>query len=118
MYVGPLKSAYFDKYTFSGKLTLVNKKKRFLFWRQKADLSFNSRAEINSKPTERYQNEVFSTVEVKSDLIYGKAKGLWSRSPYSDEPYITTLAKGLVKSFNDPELLDLKLDIYYPKTRF
>ncbi len=49
-------------------------------------------------------------------MLYGKAKGLWTRSPYSDDPYITTLSKGLVKSFNDPELMDLKLDVYYPKT--
>lgn len=116
LYVGPLKSASINPSSFSGRLTLLNKKRRFFFWRQKADLSFVRRKDITVSPTERYQKEVFSSVEVKSDLLYGKAKGLWTRSPYSDDPYITTLSKGLVKTFKDMELLDLKLDIYYPKT--
>jgi alpha/beta superfamily hydrolase len=64
----------------------------------------------------RYQEEIFPEVVVKSDLLYGKAKGYWTNSPYSDEPYITTLSKGLIKSFDEPKLLDLKLDVYYPKT--
>ncbi|MBV5315961.1 MAG: alpha/beta hydrolase [Prolixibacteraceae bacterium] len=116
LFVGPIKSAQMDKSNFSGKLTLFNKKKRFFFWRPKADLSFVCRPEVQVTPSERYQKEIFTGVEVKSDLIYGRAKGLWTRSPYSDDPYITTLGKGLVKSFNDPEVMDLKLDIYYPKT--
>jgi hypothetical protein len=93
----------------------MNKRRRFLFWRQKVEVSLKRRPEVHFTPTERYQKEIFSNVEVKSDLVYGKARGLWTRSPYSDEPYITTLSKGLVKSFNDPELMDLKLDVYYPK---
>lgn len=116
LYVGPLKSASINPSSFSGRLTLLNKKRRFFFWRQKADLSFVRRQDLKVNPTERYQKEIFSNVEVKSDLLYGKAKGLWTRSPYSDDPYITTLSKGLVKTFKDLELLDLKLDIYYPKT--
>lgn len=115
LYVGPIKSSSINLSSFSGRLTLLNKKRRFLFWRQKADLSFVRRQDLMVSPTERYQKEVFSNIEVKSDQIYGKAKGLWTRSPYSDEPYITTLSKGLIKSFKDPEMLDLKLDIYYPK---
>gem|GEM_PF-308277 len=115
LYVGPIKTANINSSSLSGKLTLLNKKRRFFFWRQKADLSFTRRPEIKVNPTERYQKEIFSNIEVKSDQIYGKAKGLWTRSPYSDDPYITTLSKGLIKSFKDPEMLDLKLDIYYPK---
>lgn len=116
LFVGPLKSAKISSTAFEGTLSLMNKKRRFLFWRQKVDLSLIRRDEIQVNPSDRYQKEVFSNVEVKSDLLYGKAKGLWTRSPYSDDPYITTLSKGLVKSFNDPELMDLKLDVYYPKT--
>jgi len=116
LYVGPLKSSKISFSAFDGTLSLMNKRKRFLFWRQKVELSFTRRAEVQFTPTERYQKEIFPKVEVKSDLLYGKAKGLWTRSPYSDDPYITTLSKGLVKSFNDPELMDLKLDVYYPKT--
>lgn len=116
LFVGPLKSSRISSSVIEGTLSLLNKRKRFLFWRQKASLSFIRRTEVQFTPSERYQNEIFSNVEIKSDLVYGKAKGLWTRSPYSDDPYITTLSKGLVKSFNDPELMDLKLDVYYPKT--
>ncbi|HEY6915134.1 MAG TPA: alpha/beta hydrolase, partial [Paludibacter sp.] len=90
--------------------------KLFLFRRPKASLNFVRRPEIAVKPTDRYQKEIFSNIQVVSDRLYGKAKGYWTHVPYSNDPYITTLSKGLVKSFNDPELLDLKLDIYYPKT--
>jgi acetyl esterase/lipase len=116
LFVGPLKSARVSSSQLEGTLTLMNKRKRFFFWRPKAELSFIVRPQIQVTPNERYQKEIFSNIEVKSDLLYGKAKGFWTRSPYSDDPYITTLSKGLVKSFKDPELLDLKLDVYYPKT--
>lgn len=115
-YLGKMKTSKFTSIGFEGKLILLNGKRRFLFWREKVDLSFTQRPEVQLMPSKRYQEEIFPNIEVKSDLLYGKAKGYWTHSPYSDEPYITTLSKGLVKSFDDPELLDLKLDVYYPKT--
>jgi dienelactone hydrolase len=116
LYIGKMKSAKISSSSFDGVVKLMNKKRRFFFWRQKANLSFIQRPEVKPNPTDRYKKEIFSNVEVKSDLLYAKAKGLWTRSPYSDDPYIEVLGKGLVKSFNDPEIMDLKLDIYYPKT--
>lgn len=116
LYLGKMKTSKIGTSGFEGRLILLNGKRRFLFWRQKVDLSFTQRPEVQVNPSRRYLDEIFPAIEVKSDLLYGKAKGYWTHSPYSDEPYITTLSKGLIKSFNDPELLDLKLDIYYPKT--
>lgn len=118
LYLGKLKSPKISNSDFSGKLVLLNKKKLFFFWRPKANLNFVKRKEVAVITTDRYQKEIFNQVEVKSDLLYGKAKGYWTRSPYADDPYITTLGKGLVKSFGNPELLDLKLDIYYPKADY
>jgi len=116
LYLGKMKNSKISSSGFEGKLTLMNGKRIFIFWRPKVDVSFTQRTEVQVKPTKRYQDEIFPVIEVKSDLLYGKAKGYWTHSPYSNEPYITTLSKGLVKAFNDPELLDLKLDVYYPKT--
>lgn len=116
LYLGKMKTSMIRSSGFEGRLILMNGKRRFFFWRPKVDVSFTRRPEVLATPTKRYQDEIFPVIEVKSDLIYGKAKGYWTHSPYSDEPYITTLSKGLVKAFNDPELLDLKLDVYYPKT--
>ena len=116
LYLGKMKNSKISSSGIEGKLTLMNGKRIFLFWRPKVDVSFTQRTEVPVKPTRRYQDEIFPAIEVKSDLLYGKAKGYWTHSPYSNEPYITTLSKGLVKAFNDPELLDLKLDVYYPKT--
>lgn len=116
MYVGSIKSGVFSGNSFSGTIVLLNKKKKFFFWRQKAEISFQKRTELVVTPNERYRKEIFPNVEVKKDLLYGKAKGLWTSSPYSDEPYIEVLRKGLIKTFNDPTMLDLNLDIYYPKT--
>lgn len=116
LYLGKMKTSGFNSNGFGGKLVLLNGKRRFLFWRPKVDLTFSRRTELQVSPTQRYQDEIFPDIVVKSNLLYGKAKGYWINSPYSDEPYITTLSKGLIKSFNDPQLLDLKLDVYYPKT--
>jgi len=116
LYIGKMKSAKISPSAFDGVVKLMNKPRRFFFWRQKASLSFVRRPEIQPKPTERYKKEIFSNIEIRSDLIYARAKGLWTRSPYSDDPYIEVLGKGLVKSFNDPEMMNLNLDIYYPKT--
>ncbi len=115
LYVGKLKSAKITPTTIAGKLTLLNKRK-FIFWHPKVDVSFTRREEPEIITNNRYKDETFPTYEVKSDLLYGKAKGYWTSSPYSDAPYIEVLGKGLIKAFKDPELLDLKLDIYYPKT--
>jgi len=116
LYLGKLKNAEIDTSDFFGDISLLNKKRVFLFWKQKANMNFGRRAEIAAVPSDRYQKEIFANVEVKSDLLYGKAKGYWTHVPYSDDPYITTLSKGMVRSFNDPQLLDLMLDVYYPKT--
>ena len=116
LYLGKMKRAEINAEDFSATLSLLNKKRKFLFFRPKAEVSFMRRPDPVVAASERYRNEIFSNVEVKSDLLYGKAKGYWTHVPYSDDPYITTLSKGMIKAFNDPQLLDLKLDIYYPKT--
>ena len=116
LYLGKMKTSRFSPTGFEGQLTLLNGKRRFLFWRQKVYLKFSQRPQVEVPYSKRYQEEIFPNIEVKSDLVYAKAKGYWTHSPYSDEPYITTLSKGLIKSFNDRTLLDLKLDVYYPKT--
>ena len=116
LFIGPLKLATKDSTQWSGTLKLMNKKRRFLFFRSKAEFDLTVRPAVIAIPTERYQEEVFDDIEVKSDILYGKAMGYWIRSPYSDDPYVVTLGKGLIKSFKDQELLDLKLDLYYSKT--
>lgn len=115
LFVGPLKSAMQDSTRLSGTLKLMNKKKRFFFFRPKAAFDLKLRPAVDARPTERYQEEIFDNIEVKSDILYGRAKGYWTRSPYSNDPYVVTLGKGLIKSFKDQELLDLKLDLYYSK---
>ncbi|HSH20793.1 MAG TPA: alpha/beta hydrolase fold domain-containing protein, partial [Draconibacterium sp.] len=118
LFTGPLKLDSKDSTHWSGTLKLMNKKRRFLFFRPKAALSLTMRPAVNYLPTERYQEDIFDDIEVKSDILYGKAMGYWTRSPYSNQPYVVTLGKGLLKSFKDQELLDLKLDLYYSKTDF
>ena len=116
LYTGPLQSVNKDSTQWSATIKLLNKKKRFLFFRPKAALDFSLRPEVNVNPTERYKEEVFDDIEVKRDIVYGKAKGYWTRSPYSNDPYVVTLGKGLIKTFKDQELLDLTMDLYYSKT--
>jgi pimeloyl-ACP methyl ester carboxylesterase len=115
LYVGKLKQAKIASSSLAGKLALFNKKKIFFFFRPKVQLSLLRRADIPFQPGYRYQKEIFREIAVKSDIIYGKAKGYWTSSPYTDDPYIEVLAKGLVKTFRDNQPLDLKMDLYTPK---
>jgi pimeloyl-ACP methyl ester carboxylesterase len=116
LFVGLMKPAFKDSSMWRGSIKLMNRKKRFLFFRPKAEFDLALRPVVNAEPTERYQKEVFDNIEVKTDISYGKAYGYWTRSPYSDDPYIVTLGKGLIKTFKDHELLDLKLDLYFSRT--
>jgi len=115
LFVGPLKSAFKDSVQWNGKMKLMNKR-RFLFFHPKKTFAFDLRPSVEIKPTERYQKEVLNDVEVKSNIIYGKANGYWTSSPYSDDPYVVTLGKGLIKTFKEHEALDLKLDLYFSRT--
>ncbi len=116
LYVGPVNSSMNDSLQWNGKLKLMNKKKKFLFFRPKADFALSLRPEVSARPSERYQKEFFNNIEVKSNIIYGKANGYWTSSPYSNDPYVVTLGKGLIKTFKDDQLLDLKMDLYFSRT--
>ncbi len=116
LYTGPLKLAEMDSSRWSGNLKLLNRKKRFLFFSPKASFNFTLRPKVSAQPTKRYQEEILNDVEVKSDVVYGKARGYWTRSPYSNDPYVVTLGKGLIKTFKDQELHDLKLDLYFSRS--
>ena len=115
LYVGSIKSTLKDSAQWSGKLKLMNKKKRFLFFRPKAAFELSLRPGLKTIPSERYQKEFFNNIEVKSNVVYGKASGYWTSSPYSNDPYVVTLGKGLIKTFKDNEQLDLKLDLYFSR---
>jgi len=116
LFVGPMKQSFKDSTVWNGELKLMNKKRRFLFFRPKVAYDLALRPAAVAKPLERYQDEIFDNIEVKSDVLYGKANGYWTRSPYSADPYVVTLGKGLIKTFKDTELLDLKLDLYFSRT--
>lgn len=116
LYVGSINSTLKDSAQWNGKLKLMNKKKRFLFFRPKAEFELSLRPGLKTIPSERYQKEFFNNIEVKSNVVYGKASGYWTSSPYSNDPYVVTLGKGLIKTFKDDQLLDLKMDLYFSRT--
>lgn len=114
MYAGKLKKLELEEKGFKGVIALSNRKKRFFFFRQVVPVRLEKREVALAVPGERYIKTMFKKSEVSSDVVYGKAYGYWTDSPYSDDPYIETLAKGLIKTFDDHTLLDLKMDIYQP----
>lgn len=115
LFSGKIKKANIEPGQFSGTIALSNRKKRFLFWPQTAEFNFVAREEQVATPEGRYKEELFDQFKVITDLKYGVAMGYWTDSPYSDEPYIETLAKGMIKSFKDPSMVDLMLDLYLPQ---
>lgn len=115
LFSGKIKKAQIESGRVSGTIAFNNRKKRLLFWPQTAEFNFVAREDPVAIPDGRYKNELFDQTEIITDLSYGKAVGYWTESPYSDDPYIETLAKGMIKSFKDPSMLDLKLDLYLPQ---
>lgn len=115
LFSGKIKKAQIEPGRFYGTIALSNRKKRLLFWPQTAKFNFVARQKTVVIPGGRYQEELFDQTNILTDLSYGSAIGYWTESPYSDEPYIETLAKGMIKSFKDPSMLDLKLDLYLPQ---
>jgi hypothetical protein len=113
LYVGCLKGIS-DSTSFTGKISLYNKKKRFLLWYQKEEFKMFKRTETAVSPSKRYQEEVFPEISVTENIVYGKALGYWTESPYTDDSYVEVLAKGMLNLFKDPDSLDLKLDLYQP----
>lgn len=63
----------------------------------------------------RYKNPIFNEVDLQTGIEYARAKGLWTRTPYSDDPYIEVVAKGILNSLKKEDNLPLLLDLYQPK---
>lgn len=97
---------------FKGKLTMPEKS--IFFWRNKSHVVFNRRSIYKPEFFPRYQEEIFTEFLLEKDIVYGTADGYWTETPYLDEPYIETLAKGMVNTFKGEKPLPLKMDIYRP----
>ena len=61
----------------------------------------------------RYKEKVFSDVNVKNDIVYGKAKGYWTSYQAEEESYLNILLNGVLSTLNKKEL-ELKADVYFP----
>lgn len=97
-----------------GKLKMTSDKSFFFFWKNNRKINLKKRDEQIQPSPDRYQKKIFDTIDVYSDLVYGKALGYWTESPYLDEPYLELLAKGTVNLFKGEKELNLKLDLYHP----
>ncbi|MDA3928729.1 MAG: alpha/beta hydrolase [Prolixibacteraceae bacterium] len=101
---------------FKGKLKLEKSKRSILFWKNSKIIHFTKRNEYAIPTLQRYKEEIFDQIEIKEDIVYGNAEGQWTETPYLDYPYVVILAKGMVNLFKAEKSLDLKLDLYQPKT--
>jgi dipeptidyl aminopeptidase/acylaminoacyl peptidase len=114
-YSGTLK-ADLTANAINGKIALDHQKRKFLFWKPKAIITFNKREEKVPQPNERYQKEIFKEVVLKKDIKYGAAPGYWTSNPVDDQPYIEVLMRGINYTYKETDSLDLKLDLYRPNT--
>jgi alpha-beta hydrolase superfamily lysophospholipase len=113
LYYGFLKGTT-DSNSLKGKISLYNKKKKFLFWYQKEEFNMVKRYETTYLPSKRYQEELFPEIKVTENIVYGRAVGYWTEKLYDDEPILEVMAKGVLNLFLDSDSLDLKLDLYQP----
>lgn len=114
LYTGKMKLKTTDNQT-TGSIKLFNSKPKFLFFKPKIEISFTKRTEQSVTSSSRYLREQFTQIDVKNDILYGKATGYWTETPYKEQPYIEVIAKGVGNYFKEMELLDLKMDIYQPR---
>lgn len=102
--------------SINGKIALDHQKRKFLFWKPKAIITFSKRDDLAPLPNERYQKEIFKEVMLKKDIKYGAAPGYWTSNPVDDQPYIEVLMRGINYTYKETDSLDLKLDLYRPNT--
>jgi hypothetical protein len=114
LYTGKLKLETTENQIF-GSIKLIKDKPKFLFFRPKTPISITKRNRRTIAATSKYLREQFSQIDLKTDIIYGKAQGYWTETPYKEQPYIEVIAKGVGNYFKEMELLDLKMDIYQPR---
>jgi pimeloyl-ACP methyl ester carboxylesterase len=108
---------------FNGKTTSTgitgsfrdeSKKFNWLFWKKKKYVQLAKRFDFRLPSMDRYRYEIFRTYHRQENIVYGKAGGYWTETPYLDDPYIEILGKGMVNLFKGEKELDLKMDIYQP----
>lgn len=115
---GDISRFSFSDIELSGRLKLTKNRSWLFFWRNRVDFDMNKRAEITLPDVSRYRSFISNDLDVTRDIVYGRAVGYWTETPYIDEPYIRILGRGLVNIFRGESELDLKLDIYKPAENF
>lgn len=101
--------------TIDGTINIKERKFLFFHWNKKKQIHFKIRKKEIPPTSSRYLEPIFKGYTIDEDLIYGKAVGYWTETPYLDDPYIEILARSMINLLKTEKELDLKLDLYRPK---
>jgi pimeloyl-ACP methyl ester carboxylesterase len=98
-----------------GEILLDNEKTFLFFWRNREELLLEKRKNEDYKSDlNRYKVPIFESFNFSENLIYGRADGYWTETPYLDDPYVKILSRGMVNFWKGEKELVLKMDIYTP----
>lgn len=98
-----------------GTMKITGKKLSVFFWKNKRNISMAIRKSAVIPSTSRYNNPIFKKTAIRTDIVYGKARGYWSTTPYLDDPYVYILARGMINFWKGVKELELELDLYLPE---
>jgi hypothetical protein len=101
--------------SLKGSLQGTGKFLFFKFWKKKKKVTLQKRDNHKPPVVARYKTPVFNKLNKELDIVYGKASGYWTETPYLDDPYISILSRGMVNMMKGEKELDLLLDLYYPE---
>lgn len=107
-------SGFINENKLHGNFKQFNNKRFFLFWKNNLKVNSEKRTDKKTSFQSRYNNQIFDKITVRNDVVYGRALGYWTQTPYLDDPYIEILGRGMINFFKAPKMLDLKMDIYQP----
>ncbi|HKM93870.1 MAG TPA: alpha/beta hydrolase [Prolixibacteraceae bacterium] len=99
----------------NGTLKIKGKKSSIFFWKNKRNILMAIRKTALIPSTSRYNDPIFKKTAIQTDIVYGKARGYWSTTPYLDDPYVYILARGMINFWKGVKELDLDLDLYLPE---
>lgn len=104
-----------DENKINGKIILQDHGFSIFFWKKRKNFSLQQREMKAVEAGNRYKEQVFDSIRVERNIVYGRARGYWTETPYLDDPYIEILARGMVNLFKGEKELDLMLDLYFPQ---
>ncbi len=108
-------SGTINEYQIDGTLKKTKNLAWLFFWKNRMRVKLEKRDKIPLPDVTRFRTYICDEVTIEKDIVYGRAFGYWTETPYADDPYVKILGRGMINILRGETELDLKLDVYTPQ---